>query len=247
VLRLDPQPPALDQVEQRVLIVRKAEEPVALDDPLRRRPVLRAASVDEVGGVDERLAAGAVQAHVVALVEVAALRACSPETLDTRPVTRVGARADEVVVRELERCRERGEAVGLLGDELRNRHAGGRRSLHVLERVVVGPAEEPDGVAAQPSVPGEHVRLHELERVAEMGIAVRVRDGGGDIEAVGAHRVLLAGVARPAPMSVPAPLERWAGCSTQGARARREALATGPSSESAARARTCPQLTGGRR
>lgn len=70
VLGLDPKAPVLDQIEQHVLVVRQPEEPVELDDYLGRLSVLGAAPAGEISGRDERLAARAVEALVVALVEI---------------------------------------------------------------------------------------------------------------------------------------------------------------------------------
>jgi hypothetical protein len=83
MLRLDANAAAFDPIEQPVLVARQAEEPVAFDDRLRRLAVLGAASVGEVAGQDERFAAGAVEALVVTLVEVAGVRARTPQALDT--------------------------------------------------------------------------------------------------------------------------------------------------------------------
>jgi hypothetical protein len=199
VLRLDPQAPALDQVEERIPVARQAEEPVALDDPLRCLAVLRAEAVVQVAGHDERLAAGAVEARVVPLVQIASRGARRPEPLDAGAMPRIGARPDEVVVRQLQERGEIVEPLGLLRHELRHRQTRGQRGVDVLERVVVGAAEETHVAASQPAMARKHVRLDELQRVAKMWIAVHVGDGGGDVRApVAAHRFLLSGPAGPA-------------------------------------------------
>jgi hypothetical protein len=59
--------------------------------------VLGTASVGEVVGQDECLAARAVEALVVALVEIARLSAGPSQPLDAGTMARVGARADEVI------------------------------------------------------------------------------------------------------------------------------------------------------
>ena len=110
-LGLDAQRAGRDRGLERLAVAREAEEPVALDDVLQRRGVLGAAAVDQLVGAEERLAAGAVAALVVALVEVAGGRAGAPQPLDAGAVAGVDAGADEVVVRELERLAERGEAL----------------------------------------------------------------------------------------------------------------------------------------
>ena len=102
--RLDLEPARHDRLLDRVPVPRQPEEPVALHDPLGRSIVLRAAAVLEVAGDDERLAAGAVEALVVALVQVAARHARPPQRLDPDAVPPVDAGADERVVREVERA-----------------------------------------------------------------------------------------------------------------------------------------------
>ena len=145
--------------------------------------MLRAQPVHELAGREERLAAGAVEPLVVALVDVARRGARAPEALDARPVPRIDARADEVVVRERERVAQRGEPLRLRVHELRDGQTGLGGGLHVLQRVVVGAAEKPDVLAAQATVAGENVRLHAFEREPDVRVAVHVRDRGGDVEA----------------------------------------------------------------
>ena len=187
---LDAQPAAFDHAEQRVLVAREPKEPVALGHLLGRLAVLATASVDEILSRDERLATGAVEALVIALVKVARLCACAPQALDAGAVARVGARANEVVGRELKRFGELCEPLRLLGHELGHGCAGRDRSIDILQRVVVGAAEEANVVAAESAMPREHVRLHELQRVPEVRIAVDVRDRGCDVEPSRvAHRV----------------------------------------------------------
>ena len=120
----DAETTAPNEVEQRALVAREREEPVPLDDRLGRLAVLGTASVDELTGLDERLAARAVQPFVVALVEVAYRRAGVPEPLHAGTVAGVGARVDEVVVRELKRPGQIDEALSLLRDEVLHRQAG---------------------------------------------------------------------------------------------------------------------------
>ena len=70
-------------------------------------------------GVVELLAARAVPAGVRAAVEVAGGRAPAPDLLDRGPVPRVGAGAQEVVVRDVERVGQGPEAGRVAGDERR--------------------------------------------------------------------------------------------------------------------------------
>jgi hypothetical protein len=53
---------------------------------------------------------------------------------------------------------------------------GGLGGEHVLQRVVVGAGLEPDGVPAPAMVAGQHVGLHELERVPDVRARVHVGD-----------------------------------------------------------------------
>ncbi len=48
------------------------------------------------------------------------------------------------------------------------------RGEHVLERVVVGAALEPDLVADAAVMPGEHIGLDDLEPVSQLGARVHV-------------------------------------------------------------------------
>src|ERR1019366_1267904 len=68
------------------------------------------------------------------------------------------------------------------GDEVLGAHAavpcGPEHGLAVL----VSPDREADVVAAQPMMAGEHVTADLLIDVAEVGVAVDVVDGGGDVE-----------------------------------------------------------------
>src|SRR5207302_10071222 len=111
MIRLDAKAAALDQIQQPVLVARQPEEPIALDDRLGRLAVLRTKAAGEIAEQDERLAARAVEALVVALVEIARFGAGLPEPLDAGAMAWVGARAN----------------------------------IAVLERVVVGAAEEASG------------------------------------------------------------------------------------------------------
>ena len=97
-------------LEQALGVVREPEERVALLRERRHGAVLGAAAVDQVVLAVERLAGGAVEARVRALVEVAALAHALHEALHERLVLGIG-RADEEVVRRLDVARQlRGSA-----------------------------------------------------------------------------------------------------------------------------------------
>ena len=89
--------------------------------------------------------------------------------------------ADEVVERDPERVAEGGELVSVSIDERPGGLAGRLGGEHVLERVLVGPAKEPDRLAQGASRSGCQVCFDEFERVPEMWIAVHIRDGDGDV------------------------------------------------------------------
>ena len=104
-----------------------------------------------------------------------------PQPLDTRTVAGVAARADEVVERDAERIAQRGEGGRVRVDEVLRGHARGLGAEHVLQRVVVGAAEEAHLATGGAPLPGEHVGLHELERVPHVRLRVHVRDRNGDV------------------------------------------------------------------
>ena len=186
---LDAQPPGGDRLPQWRGVPGQPEEPVLLADLLRLGPVLGAAAVAQFGRGVELLAAGAVQAGVPPPVQVTG--AGPPERLDAGPVPGVAAGADEVVDGQRQRAAERQERLGVAVDELPHPDPGGLGGEHVLQRVVVGPGLEPDRVPAAAVVAGQHVGLHELERVPDVRARVHVGKGGGDIG--GGHRSLLQG------------------------------------------------------
>ncbi len=145
---------------------------------------------DELRRGEKRLAAGAVEPLVVALIEISAGNTRAPQALDARAVARVTARADEVVVGELERFAKCGKALCLRIHELRDRHARSGGRLDVLQRVLIRSAQQSDVLAAQPPVARQHVCLYALERKPEMRVSVDVRDRGRDVGASFAHRCI---------------------------------------------------------
>ena len=148
--------------------------------------MLRTAAVDQLGLRVEPLAPDAVRALVPAAVEVAVRRRRAPQPLDTGPVTGVAAGADEVVEGDAERVAQRFERGRVRVDEVLRGHARGLGAEHVLERVVVGAAEEAHVAAGGAPVPGQDVGLHQLERVPHVRARVHVRDRNGDVGA--SHR-----------------------------------------------------------
>jgi hypothetical protein len=104
-------------------------------------------------------------------------------------MARIAARADEVVEGDVERSAQRFERPRVAVDEFLRRDTGGLRAEHVLQRVVVGPAEESDLVTVRAEVTREDVGLHEFERVPDVRARVHVGNRDGDVRA--AHGGLL--------------------------------------------------------
>src|SRR5258708_24296493 len=176
---------------QLARVAGEAEEPVLLGYPLHRRAVVRALAIGQLVLRVELLAADAVQTFVSSAVQVAAGLAGPPQPLDAGPVPRVAAGANEVVEAERQVLAQPGESAGVAVDQLPGADSFGVAGEDVLQRVVVGAALQPDLVADTAMVPGEHVRLDELERVPDVGLGVDVRDRGAEIDALSGHRNLL--------------------------------------------------------
>ncbi len=109
--------------------------------------MLGAAAAHEVGGVVELLAPQAVRTGVIALVQIATIAAGPPQPFDAGSMPGISTGADEVVERDPERVAEGGELVSVSIDERPGGLAGRLGGEHVLERVLVGPAKEPDRLA----------------------------------------------------------------------------------------------------
>ena len=186
--RFDADPTRLQDCEEVAGVAREPEEPVLLSHQLRSEPVLGAQAVVELGGRVELLAAGTVPPLVVPQVEVATVRALPPQALHPGPVPGIGAGRDEVVERQRQRPAQPAEPGRIVADELTHPHPGRTGGGDVLQRVIVGAGEEPHRLAAQPPVPGQHVGLHQFQRMPEVRLRVDVRDRGRDVEvAVGLH------------------------------------------------------------
>ncbi len=143
--------------------------------------MLRAAAVDEVVLVVERLAGRAVEAGVRALVEVAALAHALHEALHEGLVLGIG-RADEEVVGRLDVVGELAEAlrdgVGpLLGRDARGR----RRLLRPSAPCSSVPVRRNASAPRAPGVPRRHVGRDRRVGVAEMRLAVDVVDRRRDV------------------------------------------------------------------
>ena len=101
-----------------------------------------------------------------------------------RPVPGVAAGPDQVIDAEAERPGQPGERGGARVDELLHAYPRGLGGEHVLQRVVVGPGLQPDPLAGDPVIAGEHVGLDELKREPQVRARVDVRDRRGDVGAV---------------------------------------------------------------
>ena len=171
---------------ERRLVLREAEEPVALGQPLQRdggvvRAVGAGRVLDELALGDEPLVR-AVPALVRAEVEVALGVGPPDELVDGPLVVRIG-RPDEPVGRDAERVLGRPEQLDHLVDEGLGRLAlllGRHRDVH---RVLVGAGEEARVVAAHPVPAGEDVRGDDLVQRVQAGPVVRVGDRGREVVA----------------------------------------------------------------
>jgi hypothetical protein len=83
-------------------------------------------------------------------------------------VPRIDGCSYEVVELDAQRFFELVEAGSIRVDKRLCVDTRGFRSERVLQRMVVGAAEQADFVAGRPVEPGESVRLNKLKRVAEM-------------------------------------------------------------------------------
>ena len=177
-------------LEQLRRVLRQSEEVVLLLDPLDRRPVnladlLAVLGVDVVLGL-RRLAADAVHAVVLGLVDVAGRCQPLPHLGDRRLVARLG-RADEVVVRDPD---ARPRRLELLGDAVAVRlrlHSLLARDALDLLAVLVEAGQEEDvsslPVNARAVVARQRVVDHGRIERPEVRDRVDVVDGRRDVEA----------------------------------------------------------------
>lgn len=84
--RRDVEGVGVDQLDERVDVVGEPEEPVRLGDDLEWVVVFRTSATDEIGQVVELFAAHAIGSRVVAPIQIAAIRAGSPQPLNGWPV-----------------------------------------------------------------------------------------------------------------------------------------------------------------
>src|SRR5882757_1777094 len=91
---------------------------------------------------------------------------------------RIRTGADEIVEGQVQRLLQPGESGGHPVHIGRGRDSGLGRAAHVLQRVVIGTGLASDLVTALPAMSGQHVRLDEFERVADMRPTVDIGNGG---------------------------------------------------------------------
>ena len=151
---------------------------------LGRGAVLRTATVDQLGRRVELLAPDAVRALVPAAVEVAVRAPRPARAARPRRAWRGSALVRMKSSNEmLERVAQRFERRRVPVDEVPRGHACCLGAEHVLQRVVVGAAEEAHRSARGASLPGEHVGLDELERVPHVRARVDIGNRNGDVAA----------------------------------------------------------------
>jgi hypothetical protein len=116
-----------------ILVAGEPEEPVLLGDCCHLAVVAAAPPLVKLGGYMKLLAPHAVQALVVAAVQVTRGGAGAPEPLHPRPVPGVPAGPDEIVEGEVQRPAQRLEARRVGVDERLCRHARGLCRQHVFQ------------------------------------------------------------------------------------------------------------------
>src|SRR4051812_27074115 len=92
--------------------------------------------------------------------------------------------AYETVERDVEPLVHRLEVAGIAGRELSWRQPLVLRGLDHLQAVLVGAGQEEHVLAVEPREARDGIGGNRLIGVADMRIAVRIRDGGGDVEGI---------------------------------------------------------------
>ena len=181
---LDGQLAGRDQREHAVAVRAQPKEVVPLfGRDQRQGRVLDAVAVHDLRALLELLAPGAVQTFVVGHEEVvgAALLDALEQRDHALHVPRF-RRPDPVVVAAPEVGPILGEQPGHPVHPGARRHPRPLGGLDHRLAVLVHAHQKMDLVAAQPAVPRDAVRPDLLEGVPQMGVAVRVVDGGCQIE-----------------------------------------------------------------
>src|SRR5262245_16768082 len=95
-----------DQADELVLIAAQSEEIIPLRHSFGFRAVLRANAIHELRWRVKKLAPHAIQSAVVSWINIAVPLAEAPELFDSRPVPRVGASAEKVIVADVQQLPE---------------------------------------------------------------------------------------------------------------------------------------------
>ena len=145
--------------------------------------MLDAAAVHDLRALLELLAAGAVEALVVRHEQVvgAPLLDALEQRHHSADVARLG-RTDPIVIAAEQPPPVVGERRGHPIDPLARRHTGALRRLNHRLAVLVHSHHEVDLLAAQPPVAGDAVGADLLQGVPQVGIAIGIIDGGGEVE-----------------------------------------------------------------
>ena len=198
----------LVKAEEPVLVGRQPEEIAFLLDPLDRgagrrteAPVVlfRKLALVVIGLVTDRVPSG-----VLRQVNVAIRLHATPQLLRRDEVIRIG-RANEAVEGAVEPLAHLAELRRHLVDKGFGRLALAGRGLLDLQPVLVGAGQEEHVIAVDALEARDRVRRDHLVGMPDMGHAIRVGDGRGDVELLGhsarspegLRRVSLPGGPRP--------------------------------------------------
>jgi hypothetical protein len=186
-----------------VLIGGEAEEIALLLDPFdggaRGRELLAALARRQLAFIEIGLVADRVPAGVFAEIDVV-LRHAAPEFLRAGLVPRLG-RADEIVIGDAECVIERAELRRHLVDQRLRRDAELARRLFDFLPVLVHAGLEAHVITVEAHEARQRVDGDHLVGMADMGLAIRVRDRGGQVIAAGGHLQLRGGRAQRAASS----------------------------------------------
>ncbi len=180
--------------KQPVAKCRQAEEVTLLLDPFNRRAGGRTADPVVMQCCFAFIVIGFITNRVPALVaveiDIAGRFHAAPQRLRGRVMARLG-RADERVIRDVERASHLGKARRVaIGERLHRNTLAGSSLEHFLP-VLIGPGEEKDIFSLQPHEAGNRIRCQQFIGMADMRRTIGIGDGGGDVEAV-RHAQLLA-------------------------------------------------------
>jgi hypothetical protein len=178
--------------QQPVLIGRQAEEVALLLDPFDRRALRAAAHAvlasdgfvfGVIGFVAHRVPAG-----IGVRINIAVRLHAPPDFLHGAMMTGLGG-TDEAVERNVQPLVHLLEASGIAGREIGDSHALLFGSLDHLQTMLVGAGQEEHVLAVEALEARQRVGRDRFIGVADMGRAVRVGDGCGDVKALAVGNV----------------------------------------------------------